>query len=80
MSSHAPSASKTRRALPCSEIPEPSALSSGFASKTSTSTPAFASWMAAASPVTPAPMTATLWTAVMFRTSLFFSAQMVADA
>src|SRR5918993_752238 len=41
MLSHAPSASKTRKALPWSEMPEPSALSSGLDSKTSTSTPAF---------------------------------------
>src|SRR6478735_6900553 len=65
MSSHAPSASNTRSALPCSEMPEPSTLGSGFASKTSTSTPALASWMAVASAATPLPAMATLFTAVM---------------
>src|SRR5918993_3688495 len=65
MSSHAPSASNTRRAFPCREMPEPSALSSGLDSKTSTSTPAFASWIAAASPATPLPAMATFCTAVM---------------
>src|SRR3954453_2077780 len=65
MSSQAPSASKTRRALPCSEMPEPSALGSAFASNTSTRTPALASWMAAASAATPLPAMATLFTAVI---------------
>ena len=44
--SHTPRSRSTRRALPCSVMPEPSAVISGLASKTSTATPARASRMA----------------------------------
>ena len=57
--------SRARRALPCNVIPEPNAVSSGFFSKTCTSTPSLASCIAAAIAATPQPAIATFFTAAI---------------